>query len=124
MTLDSWAASQSGRCPDCGFDIKHQGCACAGLAARNEVLPAVTEAHPDEARRLEVAIRRLAATGRVFSANAPELRFIVAKMHGPVVGSTFGHLSRAGVIRKVGTEPSTLTSTKGHDIKTWVGASA
>jgi hypothetical protein len=122
--LDAYLRARSDRCPGCGFHVATQGCACAGITARNTILPAVSAAHPDESARLESAIRRLAASGREFSANAPELRVIVENVPGPVVGSTFGRLSRAGVIRKVGYETSNLPSTKGHDIKKWRGAAA
>ena len=43
-------------------------------------------------------------------------------MTGPVVGSVFGALSKAGVIRHVGYEKSTKPSTKAHDIKLWSAA--
>lgn len=122
--LDTYLRTRSDRCPGCGHHVATQGCACAGISARNTILPAVSAAHPDESARLESAIRRLAASGREFSANAPELRVIVENVPGPVVGSTFGRLSRAGVIKKVGYETSNLPSTKGHDIKTWRGAAA
>jgi hypothetical protein len=126
MTLDDYLAAQETRCAH-GYDLKTQHphlCPCAGISARNTILPAVSAAHPDESARLESAIRRLAASGREFSANAPELRVIVENVPGPVVGSTFGRLSRAGVIKKVGYETSNLPSTKGHDIKRWKGAAA
>jgi hypothetical protein len=126
--LDDYLRTRSDRCPGCGFHIATQGCPCAGITARNTILPAVSAAHPDESARLESAIRRLAASGREFSANAPELRLLIAGIpaasRSGVVGSAFGRLSRAGVIKKVGIETSNLPSTKGHDIKKWRGAAA
>lgn len=124
MSLDAYLRTRSDRCPGCGFHVATQGCACAGISARNTILPAVSAAHPDESARLESAIRRLAASGREFSANAPELRFIVSAMPGPLVGSVFARLSKAGVIVKRGHEVSNLPSTKGHEIRTWKGAAA
>lgn len=121
MTLQEWLAAQPTRCPSCGYDTQHQGCACEGAARRDAALAAViASADADVKADLEAAIRRHAAAGEVFSMNA--LRAEVPEATGPVVGSVFNGLAKAGVIEHVGYEPSTKANTKAHPVKTWRGA--
>lgn len=120
--LDAYLARQPDRCPVCLFHIPTQGCACAGQRLKLSTLAAVNAAaDPDVKSSLERAIRRHAASGNEFSMN--DLRGEV-DASGPVVGSVFGALSQARVIRHVGYTPSTKPNTKGHDIKTWIGRAA
>lgn len=125
-TLDAYLRACPDRCPTCGWHPV-QGhaptCAPVGPASlRDAALEAVSEAaDPATKAALELAIRRHASSGAVFSMN--DLRREV-DVSGPVVGSVFGHLSKLGVIERVGSEPSTKANTKSHEIKTWKGRAA
>lgn len=78
-------------------------------------------AHPDDRAKVEAAIRKLAASGRPFSANDARSLHGVA---GGVVGATFTALNKAGVIRPAGDDTSTGASAHGHRIFRWQGAAA
>lgn len=78
-------------------------------------------AHPDERARVEAAIRKLAATGREFSAN--EARGLHG-VSGPVVGAAFTAARKAGLIRAVGFTTSTDPGTHAHPVRTWIGVAA
>jgi hypothetical protein len=41
-----------------------------------------------------------------------------------VVGATFTAMRKAGVIKRIGHEPSSAESTHGHEIGQWVGVAA
>lgn len=117
MSLDAYFTSLPGRCPGCGFHLKRQQCACAAIAAGASAMTSAITASPDEAARVEAAIRQLAATGRPFSANdAREIHGV----KGGVVGATFGALKSAGVIRCIGGEASTDRGTHGKTVARWV----
>lgn len=119
--LLTWARNQPGRCPQCGFHLATQGCACEGQRLKFERQADVLAAHPDDRSKVEAAIRQLARTGRPFSANDAR------KIHGVsggVVGAAFTALHKAKVIRPVGDEVSTQKRTHGHRIFQWVGAAA
>lgn len=116
-TLDQWLKSRSDRCDGCGYHVASQGCACAGLAAKDRGQAVASAAHPDDRSRVEAAIRQLAATGKPFSANDARA---LHGVKGGVVGSAFTALHKAGVIRHVGSEPSTSEATHGHPIGKWI----
>lgn len=112
------------RCQAGYAPVQHpQLCSCAhvpalkaaGIAAAND------NAAPDVKARIDAAIRRIAASGREFSAN--DLRADLAGITGPVVGGRFTALSNAGVISFTGKRvASNLGSTHGHEIKVWRAA--
>ena len=80
-----------------------------------------TAAHPTERAAVESAIRKLAATGKPFSANDAR------RLHGVkggVVGAAFTALRKEGVIRAVGDETSTDPGTHGHRVYLWQGSAA
>lgn len=119
-TLTPYLANLHGRCEH-GFHLKLQGCADCGVAFKFAGQAAASDAHPTDRLVVEAAIRKLAATGRPFSANdARELHGI----KGGVVGAAFGALHKARVIRPVGDETSTDRGTHGHRIFLWQGAAA
>lgn len=125
-TFAEWIRSQPGRCPICGFDIEHQGCACDGtlrfaVAAKAEGQSRARVAHPTEAARVEAAIRQLAATGRPFSANDARA---LHGCKGGVVGATFTAMRTKGVIRLVGSEASSKQNTHAHHVGRWIGVAA
>jgi hypothetical protein len=80
-----------------------------------------TSAHPDERARVEAAIRKLAASGREFSANAARA---IHGVRGPVVGATFNALRAEGLIEPVGAETSTDRGTHGKTVARWRKAAA
>lgn len=114
-------AGKGWTCPDCDAGTEPSPLAAA-LAARDEGMARASAAHPDERARVEAAIRRLAATGRPFSAND------IRAMHGAkgaVVGATFTAMEKARVIRPLPqAERSTSKATHGHRINLWIGAAA
>jgi hypothetical protein len=121
MSLDTYLRSRPDRCTDCGHHLELQGCICAALAAKAEGQSRATTAHPNEAARVEAAIRKLAASGQPFSANdARSLHGV----RGGVVGATFTALRTRGVIKPVGDVTSTDAGTHGHRIFQWIGAAA
>lgn len=123
MTLDNWLARQHDRCRH-GFDLRTQHpdlCACKGERLRDVGQAIATAAHPDDRAKVEAAIRRLAATGRPFSANDARQ---IHGIKGGVVGAAFTALHKAGVIQPVGDERSTEAGTHGHRIFKWQGAAA
>lgn len=119
--LDTYLATREDRCPDCGFHVATQGCACAGNAAKAQGQAIATNARLDDAGRVDAAIRLLAATGREFSSN--EARGLHG-VTGPVVGARFTAARKAGLIRSVGFTESTAESTHAHPVRLWVGTAA
>lgn len=111
-------AAGTWRCDDCAEGRKPSPLAAA-IAARDEALSRTSAAHPDEAARVAAAIRKLAATGRPFSAN--DARHLHG-VKGGVVGATFTALRKEGVIKPVGDEVSTDVGTHGHRIYLWSAA--
>lgn len=111
-------------CDDCTNNVRQNEQAAAisrAMEARDRGMSVAVAAHPDEASRVAAAIRRLAATGRPFSANdARDLHGV----KGGVVGATFTALRKEGVIKPVGDEVSTDAGTHGHRIYRWIGAAA
>jgi hypothetical protein len=77
-----------------------------------------TDAHPDERAKVEAAIRQLAATGQPFSANTCR---DLHGVNGGIVGATFTAMRKAGLIERIGREPSTSAATHGHEIGQWRG---
>lgn len=121
MTLEEYLKALPGRCDDCGYHLELQGCICPALAAKAQGQAAATAAHPDDAARVERAIRQLAATGRPFSANqARELHGV----KGGVVGATFTALRTRGLIRRIGYVTSTEPGTHAHPVGEWIGNAA
>lgn len=120
MTLN--LTTHPGRCVTCEWHPATQGHApsCAVPAANRDdgMARADAAADPDVKAALDSEIRRLAATGREFSANA--LRHLGAT--GGVVGSRFTAAHKAGVIRPTGNRvQSNLASTHAHELKCWIG---
>ncbi len=70
---------------------------------------------------VDAAIRKLAATGRPFSANDARA---LPGVKGGVVGAAFTAANKSGLIRPVGDETSTDTGTHGHRIYQWIGTAA
>lgn len=108
------------QCKDCD-ENKPAHPLAAAMAARDAGMARATAAHPDEASRVAAAIRRLAATGRPFSANdARQLHGV----RGGVVGATFNALRAEGLIEPVGSETSTDKGTHGKSVARWIGRAA
>lgn len=122
MSLDAYLRAQPGRCPD-GYDHDRQPglCVCPGLAAKATGQAQATAAHPDERAAVDSAIRKLAATGRPFSANDARA---LHGVKGGVVGAAFTAARNAGLIRAVGDDTSTGRSANGHRIYQWIGTAA
>lgn len=112
------------RCDDCtsGLTVsaRHRALSAA-LEARDRGMALTTAAHPDDAGRVEAAIRQLAATGQPFSSNDARP---IHGVKGAVVGATFQALKKQGVIRPVGDVTSTDRGTHGHRVYLWQGAAA
>lgn len=121
MSIDTWTRSRADRCPGCGFHPAMQGCACEGQRLKFTRQADALAAHPDERSKVEAAIRRLAASGREFSANDARALHGVS---GGVVGATFTAMRQLGVIRPVGHETSTKGNTHGKPVARWVGVAA
>lgn len=119
--LDTWLKSQHGRCSGCGHHLTKQVCACAALAAKAAGMAVAIAAAPDDAARVETAIRQLAVKGEPFSAN--DARDIHG-VRGGVVGATFNALRAAKVIRPIGDETSTDKGTHGKSVTLWIRAAA
>jgi hypothetical protein len=119
MTLDSWATTQLDRCPTCGFHLTAQQCICVGLKAKSRGQAIATAAHPADRAKVEAAIRKLAASGRPFSANDARA---IHGVRGGVVGATFTALRNEGVIAPCGDEVSTDPGTHGHRLFLWRAA--
>ena len=127
MTLDDFLRTQPGRCPDCGVHLASQGRlhvgGCLPTARREAVagMARASSAHPTESQLVESAVRRLAASGKPFSANdAREIHGV----RGGVVGATFNALRAEGVIRAVGSEGSNDRGTHGKAVALWIGVAA
>jgi hypothetical protein len=118
--LDAWLAAQEDRCPGCGFH-ETQGCACEGNRLKFKGQAIAAAAHPDERAAVDAAIRQLAARGRPFSSNDARPLHNVT---GPVVGAAFSAAAKAGLIVRVGYEPSTDPGTHAHPVATWRGVAA
>ena len=119
--LDTYLRSRSDRCSGCGYHKPTQGCACEGQRLKAAGQSIATAAHPDDRAKVDAAIKRLAATGRPFSANdARQLHGV----KGGVVGAAFTAARKAGLIKRIGREPSSAASTHGHEIGQWVGMNA
>lgn len=86
----------------------------AGIAAAD------LAASPDERSRIDAAIRQVAARGGVWSAN--DVRVLVPDVSGPLMGARFNAAAKAGLITRVGYEPSTKGSTHGHPVAQWRAA--
>jgi hypothetical protein len=121
VSLETWLTEQANRCPQCGFHAKSQGCACEGKRLAAEGMARATAAHPDERAAVDAAIAEAARSGQPFSANSIRHLHNVA---GPVVGAAFQAAAKAGLIRKLGYEPSTDPGTHGHPVATWRGSAA
>lgn len=103
-------------------------CARRGITAairlRDKGQALASTAHPDERAKVDAAIRKLAATGRPFSANDAR------RLHGVkggVVGAAFGAASKAGLIKPAEgdvIERSTSPATHGHPVFRWIGSAA
>lgn len=104
-----------------GFHVvQHpQLCSCEGLAAKAQGQSLATAAHPTEAAAVDAAIRRLAATGRPFSANDAR---VIHGVTGGVVGARFTAARKAGLIVHVGYEQSSKASTHAHPVAIWRAA--
>lgn len=120
MTLADYLATAEGRCQHGYAKVQHPSlCACAGIAAKAKGQAITTAAHPAERAKVEAAVRKLAATGRPFSANSARPLHGVS---GPVVGAVFSALASEGLIRRVGYVASTEPGTHGHPVAEWVAA--
>jgi hypothetical protein len=116
--LAEWAAAQSDRCPH-GFVVKVQGCVDCGVALKFTGQAQASAAHPDDRAKVDAAIRQLASTRREFSSNdARRLHGV----RGPVVGAAFSAAAKAGLIRRIGYEPSTDPDTHSHPVAVWRAA--
>jgi hypothetical protein len=122
--LPDWLGRFSDRCSN-GFSIEHQHpqlCQCLAAAAGKAegIARADAAADPDARAAIDAAIRKVAARGEVFSANA--VRVLVPGITGPLMGARFNAAAKAGVIVHVGYEASTKSSTNAHRIMTWKAA--
>lgn len=115
--LTATLAAMSGRCPH-GWHLETQGCADCGLRAKDAGQARAVAAHPEERQAVEAAVRKLAATGKPFSANDARA---IHGVKGGVVGATFAALRKEGVIRACGDATSTDAGTHGHRIFLWIG---
>lgn len=124
--LASRLAGLPGRCSHGYAAVQHPSlCQCSAAAAgKADGIARANDHAPDEVkRRIDAEIRRLAATGREFSAN--DCRKALAGVAGPVVGGRFNSAHRAGLIRKTGRRvPSNLASTHAHELLCWIGGSS
>lgn len=109
-----------GRCAH-GYHLATQGCLDCGTRAKDAGQARTSAAHPDERAAVDAAIRQLAATGRPFSSNDARPLHNVS---GPVVGAAFTAAAKAGLIKRIGYEPSTDPGTHGHPVAIWTGRSA
>lgn len=123
MSLATELATLPGRCAAGYAAAQHPGlCDCSKAASlRISGIRATTDAAADETKAtIDAAIRRLASTGREFSAN--DLRADLAGISGPIVGARFNSAHLAGVIRKTGNRVrSNLASTHSHELLCWIG---
>lgn len=91
------------------------------VAGRDRGQAIASAARPSDRAKVDPAIRKLAATGEVFSANdARDLHGVA----GPVVGAAFTAARKAGLIKSVGFVTSTEARTHAHPVRTWVGVAA
>lgn len=98
----------------------------AAKAARDEGIAAAESGQLSDWNKnlIDQAIDAFAATGRPFSAN--DLRQLLPDdLPGPLYGNRFTHAYKnRGVIRYVGSEPSTKKNTHLHPVARWVGVTA
>lgn len=119
-SLDTFLASCADRCAH-GYHVETQGCTDCGQRLKFEGMGrADAVASPDERSRIDAAIRQVAARGGTFSAN--DVRPLIHGAHGPLVGARFNAAAKAGLIVRVGYEPSTKDNTHGHPVATWKAA--
>lgn len=122
MTTDALTLSLAAHPDRCrhGYHLTTQHpalCPCPGLADAADGM-ALALGNTSDARRVEDAIRQLAAAGKPFSANDARL---IHGVRGGVVGATFNALRAEKVIRPVGEETSTDRGTHGKRVALWVG---
>lgn len=120
MTATLGLEALPGRCSH-GYHVKTQGCTDCGIAFKFAGQAQATSANPDDAARVDAAIKQLAATRQPFSAN--EAR-VLHGVKGGVVGARFTAARQAGLIKAVGDESSSSASTHGHRIFRWIGVAA
>lgn len=140
MTADlTWLLADPKRCPRCFFHIeamghratidgRDTGCTPSGplglkLAeeARDAGMARTVAAHPDDAARVDAAIRQLVKGGGEWTAN--ELRpLLPTGVHQPVIGARVQAAARRGLIRRVGYRPSDKPNTHGHPVTIWRAA--
>lgn len=90
------------------------------LAAREAGMRATTEASDTLARNaVDQAIRTFAERGTPFSIE--NFRGLLPDVRPSLVGARFSAAAKRGVIRAVGFERSTLPSTHGAWVRTWIG---
>jgi hypothetical protein len=89
-----------------------------GRRLRDGALACVSAGEWDSAV-IDQAIRFFAASGRRFSAN--EVRPLLPEVRRAAIGVRFMAASRRGVIRRVGSTPSTDPGTHAHRIAVWEG---
>ena len=119
MSLDTYLRAQADRCGHGYATTQHpELCPCTGIARRDDALAAV-EAHAtdDDCRRIDNAIRDVAARGRPFSAN--DVRHLVSGAPGPLMGARFQAAARTGLIRRIGYVASTKANTHAHPVTEW-----
>ena len=89
--------------------------------ARNEGIHRTTSsADLSDIERVDAEIRRLAATGQVFSAN--DCREALAGVKCPLLGARFRTAAMRGLIIPISYTPSTDPATHYHPVRTWRGA--
>lgn len=123
MSLRTYLAAFPDRCAH-GYHLTAQHpqlCDCQNAEAGKSagIAAADAAASPDDRARIDAAIRQVALRGGVFSAN--DVRPLIGRTSGPLVGARFNALARAGVIREVGFEKS-KGNTHAHHIRTWSAA--
>lgn len=109
-------------CEDCTAGVRQSDMAAAISRAKESAargMSVALTAHTADAARVAAAIRRLAASGRPFSANDART---LHGVRGGVVGATFNALRAEGLIRPVGSETSTDRGTHGKSVALWEAA--
>ena len=103
---------------DAGFTTCVE-CERAAILGRDAGMARATAAHPDDAARVDAAIRQLAARGGEFSSNDARR---LHSVKGPVVGARFNAAAKAGLIRRIGYVRSTEPGTHAHPVALWSAA--
>lgn len=123
MSLAADLAALPGRCGHGYAGPQHPAlCDCTtAVSLKIRGIRATNDASAQEVKdRVDAAIRRLAATGREFSAN--DMRADLAGITGPIVGGRFNAAASAGLIKKSGNRVrSNLASTHSHELLCWIG---